>query len=160
MTMAHFKQPILTETPKSKLVHRPTSAKRQTEKRKMESSVKKNIEKQMNGQATVLQNRISWRKYDKIRQTDTLTSTTSTPSRKRAPNTVNDEAPPAKKRYGKKGDKLQLDREKLLTEARQWTENEQTNWSRKASEYGLEGPNRGQILRVPRKSRDRPCLKK
>ena len=101
----------------------------------------------MDGQATVLQNRVSWRKYDRLRQTSGLTSTSDTPTRKRASTATMDDTPPAKKKHGCKVDSLQLDREKLLSEATEWSENDNINWSAKASEYGLSGANRGQTLK-------------
>ena len=105
---------MLANTPNSKLIKRPTSDERKKQRRKIEDKVKKGVAKQMDGQATVLQNRVSWRKYDNIRRTNGLTAATGTPNRKRPSST-----PSAKKRHGSKVDSLQLDKEKLLSEARQ-----------------------------------------
>ena len=78
VTNSHFSltiQQVLVDTPKSKLAHSTTSATRQKEKRQSVNEVKKSIEEEMNGQAIVLQNRISWWKYDKMRATAGLINT-------------------------------------------------------------------------------------
>lgn len=65
VTNSHFSLTIqvLVDTTKSKLAHPTTSATQQKEKRQLVNEVKKSIE-EMNGQALVLQNRISWWKYE------------------------------------------------------------------------------------------------
>ncbi len=83
----------------------------------------------MDGQATVLQNRLSWNKYDKIRINNGLEPT---PSRKRA------------KRHE---EKLNFDKENLLTEAQTWNENMPINWSTLATEHGVTGGNKGQVVK-------------
>lgn len=66
VTNSHFSLTIqvLVDTPKSKLAHPTTSATQQKEKHQLVNEVKKSIEEEMNGQALVLQNRISWWKYE------------------------------------------------------------------------------------------------
>ena len=147
VTSTHFSQPIqnvLVGTPKSKLAHRPTSAIRQKEKRKIENEVKKNIERETNGQATVLQNRISWRKYDKMRQSSGLTST---PKRTRETMEDGTPTPPAKRWHGMRGENLLIDKEQLLAEATAWDANERVNWSELGTKFGLSCPIRGQIIK-------------
>ena len=148
VTNTHFSKPIqnvLAETPKSRFVHRSTSATRQQEKRRIQNEVKKNIEKEMDGQATVLRNRISWRKYDKMRQVSGLETT-----RKRTLNVdaTDEEQPPTKKkRHGTWEENLLIDKEELLAEARLWRPDEKVNWSELGAKYGIEGANRGQVIK-------------
>jgi len=120
VTNSHFSLPIqqvLVDTPKSKLAHPTTSATRQKEKRQLVNEVKKSIEEEMNGQAIVLQNRISWRKYDKMRATAGLTNT-----RKRVREQDENDIPPRKKKHGRHANNLIVDKEALLAEANEWNE--------------------------------------
>ena len=75
------------------------------------------------GDAIVLQNRISWEAFDKIRKTEGLVPT---PKRK-----IGDaSAPPAKRRkHGLRADSLQIDTEQLLVEANTWSPTQTINWS-------------------------------
>lgn len=86
-----------------------------------------------------MQNRISWKAFDKMRKTEGLAPT---PKRtlECAP------APPAKHRkHGLIADNIEIDKEQLLVEANMLTPEEKINWSEIASRYGLTSPNRGQI---------------
>ena len=142
LTNTHFSQPIqevLVKTPKSKLEHRKDSATRQKEVRSIENKVKKDFENEMVGQDAVLQNRLSWRQYDKIRQTTALTTT---PKRSRDDE---DEIPPAKRK--RHGSNLTIDQDKLLDEARSWPMDYEPNWSALGTEYGLSSSNRGQCIK-------------
>jgi len=88
-----------------------------------------------------LQNRISWKAFDKMRKTEGLAPT---PKRtlECAP------APPAKHRkHGLIADNIKIDKQQLLVEANTWTPEEKINWSEIASRYGLTSPNRGQIIK-------------
>lgn len=61
-------QTVLTETPRSKLVLKPSSQTRQSERRRIVRATKGAIQQSMDsmGAETVMKNRISWRKYDKF----------------------------------------------------------------------------------------------
>ena len=89
----------------------------------------------MVGQDAVLQNRLSWTQYDKIRQTTALTTT---PKHSRD----EDEIPPAKRK--RHGSNLNIDQDKLLDEARSWPMDYEPNWSALRTEYSLSSSNRGQ----------------
>ena len=85
----------------------------------------------------VLQNRISWNTYDKMRSEGMTTpkrpAATPVPSRKR--------------KYHNLSETLQIDKDKLLHEAESWPEDKDVNWSQLAREYGLNSPNGGQIIK-------------
>jgi len=127
-TIRESSQQVLVDTPNSKLAHPTTSATRQKEKRQLVNEVKKSIEEEMNGQAIVLQNRISWRKYDKMRATAGLTNT-----RKRVREQDENDIPLRKKKHGRY--------------ANEWNEDHKVNWSALATRYGLSTSNRGQIIK-------------
>ena len=67
-------QTVITETPQSKLIAKPSSADRLSEKRKLVKETKKIIQQSMDDSTmnTVMSNRLSWRKFDTIRKTQTL----------------------------------------------------------------------------------------
>ena len=96
----------------------------------------------MNGQAIVLQNRISWWKYDKMRATAGITNT-----RKRVREQDENDMPPRKKKHSRHADNLIVDKEALLAEANEWNEDHKVNWSALATRYGLSTYNRGQIIK-------------
>ena len=93
-------QEVICETPRSKLIIKPS---RQAEMRRTVRLTKRTIQQSMdeNGTATVMGNRISWRKFDKVRKAETLENrptTSQTPSRKRANISSDENTPPAAKR--------------------------------------------------------------
>ena len=61
-------QQVLSETPKSQLFKKPTSNERRTERRRKSEMTYRNV--WMN--TAVIQNRISWSVFDKIRKTEGL----------------------------------------------------------------------------------------
>ena len=136
-------QDVITETPKSNLVRKTSSTERLQQKRQMEKQIRDTIQKEYNenGDSIVLQNRVSWQAFDKIRKTEGLT-----PTHKRSLGDAS--APPAKhKRHGMTADSLQIDKEQLLVEANTWSPDQTINWSEIGSKYGLTTPNRGQIIK-------------
>lgn len=97
--------------------------------------VRDDIQKHMDehGAQTVMQNRISWNAFDKIRKTEGLAGT---PKRKLQDDSEN--TPPTKrKRHGCKQENMAIDTAKLLEEARMLTPEQKVNWSQLAAKYGL-----------------------
>lgn len=75
-----FNKPIeavLQETPKSRLVVKPSSQQKQQEARRTVREAKKSIQQSMDDSALdiVMSNRLSWRKFDHMRKTSTLQQT-------------------------------------------------------------------------------------
>ena len=130
---------VLSETPRSKLVIKPTSQEKQSEKRRIVRSVKKTIQKSMDETSldTVMSHRMSWRKFDEIRKSSTLESNLSlnqTPTRKR--NHPNDENTPiSKRKHGSSTNPAKL--EEIFSEAQTWDANETINWSDLARRHGI-----------------------
>ena len=87
-------QDVLTSTPHY-------SQQRQSEKRKLVREAKKAIQQSMDdgGISTVMSNRRSWKKFDRMRKCDALEN--QTPKRKRGESSLSDEntAPPAKRTH-------------------------------------------------------------
>ena len=75
-----FQMPVevLTKTPNSKLIPKPSSQERQAEMRRAVIKMKKVIQQSMDSTSTttVMSNRISWRKFYKIRISETLENPT------------------------------------------------------------------------------------
>ena len=148
MTHEKFGKPIqevLSETPRSQICKKPTSNERKAEKRRLEREIRDDIQKEMDehGAQIVMENRISWSAFNKIRKTEGLAST---PKRKRPDNS---EGLPStkRKRHGCKPNNLAINKEELLQEARMWTPQEHVNWSQLAARYGLTTSNRGQMIK-------------
>ena len=74
-------QDVLVETSKSKVIHKPTSAKKQSDKRKLLRQTSHQLKKIKEQESInmVLTNRISWRTLDKLNKMEGLV----TPERKR-----------------------------------------------------------------------------
>ena len=82
----------------------------------------------------VLQNRMSWRTYDRIRKSEAMITPTRPPeTRKRA--------------YRNVCETLETNKENLLQEAETWPVDKCVNWSQLARDYGLSLPNGGQIIK-------------
>lgn len=133
------------ETPKSNLVKKPTSADRKQQKRKIEKQVKIQIQKDKaeNASNLVLQNRISWKMYDKIRTSEGLGGTRKRP----APSTATGEPNAKRRRHGCLPTTLEIDKEKLLAEAASWRPDTKVNWSSLARQYGIQAANGGQMIK-------------
>ena len=136
---------VLSETPRSQICKKPTSNERKAEKRRLEREIRDDIQKEMDehGAQIVMENRISWSAFNKIRKTEGLAST---PKRKRPDNS---EGLPStkRKRHGCKPDNLAINKEELLQEARMWIPQEHVNGSQLAARYGLTTSNRGQVIK-------------
>lgn len=141
-------QTVIAETPKSKLIKKPSSIERLSEKRKIVRDTKKAIQQAMDDCSTntVMGNRISWRKFDAIRKSQTLDSL-STPSRKRK-RVLSDEnsPPPKRKQHGSLSLPVTI-KEDLLAEAQTWTDDETVNWSSLARRHGVVNRNGGQTVK-------------
>ena len=97
ISQERFQTPGNVETPKSNLAHKPTSHEKRKTKRTIERSMKNAIVKQKEEQASelVLQNRISWRTYDRLRKAEGLETCSS---RKRLAERISDGEPRNKRR--------------------------------------------------------------
>ena len=135
---------VIVETPKSHLTHKPTSRDQRKRRLKIEKNMKEVIAQEKEEQASdlVLQNRISWKTYDKLRKAEGLTATPKRPAQSRAQG-----EPSQKKRYGNLSCTLSIDKEKLLQEARTWSPDKVINWSQLARDYGMEALNGGQMVK-------------
>ncbi len=145
---------MIVNTPSSKLVRKPTRTQQKKQKKEVMTELKNIIEKEMKktGDSIVLQNRLSWSKFDNNRKQEGLV----TPCRKRISDS---ETPPSKrkKKHGMSRENLPIDKDKLLEEAKQWETNTLINWSKLGTKYRLTVPNRGQILKEFLSSRNIPC---
>ena len=141
---------MLVETPRSNLVHKPTSQAKRKGKRQIERNV---IAQQKEEQASdlVLQNRISWRTYDKLRKAEGLTTCSS---RKRLAEHSFEGEPTCS--HKKRGTSNNIDTENLLREAQTWLPDKVITWSQLAREYGLQCSNGGQVIKDFLRTNDIP----
>lgn len=142
-------QGVLSETPRSKLIIKPSGQEKQSEKRRVVRSVKKAIQQSMDetSASTVMSNRMSWRKFDDIRKSSTLESSSplnKTPSRKRN-HPTDENTPPTKRKHGSPTDLVKLDA--VYTEAQTWSTDEIVNWSQLARRHGITSRNGGQTVK-------------
>lgn len=142
-------QTVINDTPKSRLILKPSSQEKQSETRKTVRATKKAIQQSMDatGTTTVMGNRLSWRKFDKIRKDEALESNVSTPNRKRSCDSQPNDIPPSKRVHGSLSSLSSVDKESLLTEARSWTDKDSINWSELARKYHVPGKNGGQSVK-------------
>ena len=110
--------------------------------------------------AKVMSNRISWRKFDQIRKSETLEDRPQTPSRKRKSNSLDETTPPSKRKHGTPINLSTAAKESLLTEARSWVENYNVNWSDLARRQGITEANGGQSIKEFLKSHGIPTALK
>ena len=136
-------QEVISETPRSKLVQKPSSQTRQTKGRQIVRSTKKAIQESMDsaGLNTVMANRISFRKYDKIRKAESLVTQPSTP-----PGSQLENGTPSR-RHGSASHLTPENKEALLSEAHGWSDTQKVNWSKLAKKYGVQTPNGGQTIK-------------
>ena len=130
VSQSHFQKPIqqvLEETPRSKLVTKPINKIRLSQKRKILHEIKNEIENDMNadGDALVLRNRLSWKRFDTIRKSQGLCST----KRNRPTNENTEEQPTPKQKHGFNSAKLTIDKDQLVQEARSGQPDEKINWT-------------------------------
>lgn len=113
------------ETPRSKLIAKPSSQEQQAETRRTVRLTKNAIQQAMdeNSLATVMSNRMSWRKFDKIRKSETLQdhpALTDTPTRKRKSPPSAENTPPSKRNHASPVNLSKVAQEELLAEAQAW----------------------------------------
>ena len=103
-------QEVLIETPKSKLICKPTSKEDKKKKKQTEKEMRNAIAKEKEELACnlVFENRLSWRTYDKLRKTEGMT----TPKRP-----AETQVQRRKRKYCTLSQTLHIDKEKLLHEA-------------------------------------------
>lgn len=136
-------QEILIETPRSNLTNKPTAKVSKKKRRDIEREIRNAIaiDKEEVASSLVLQNRISWNTYDRIRKSEAMTS-----PKQQATTPVQG----LKRKYHNLSETLEIDKENLLHEAETWAADKNINWSQLARDYGLASPNGGQIIkRVP-----------
>ena len=90
----------------------------------------------------VLENRISWNTYNRMRKAEGLVT-----PQKRPPESGSDGEPCRKKRYGDLSTTLQINKLKLLQEAKTWKPDQQINRSQLARKYGIRVSNGIQIIK-------------
>ena len=147
-------QEVLAEAPGCNLIQKPTKAHCTQQRKNIKKEVRDTIQKHKEESTSelVLQNRISWGTYDKIRKAEALQST-----KKRSAQTTPMGEPNPKRRHGVVSSSLQINTERLLTEAASWPPNKQVNWSSLAREYCLEASNGGQIIKEFLQEHDVPA---
>lgn len=111
------------------------------ESRKAVEEYKKDVEAHHNKEF-VMQNRMSWSLFDKMRKAQGLGKRKSGPtlSNKNGPGT-----PKRAKKHGSSIDKFSINKE-LIHQASQWETNQHINWSKLAHEHRIEQKNGGQIV--------------
>ena len=115
--------------------------------RKTVRETKKVIQQSMDSTSTstVMSNRMSWRKFDRIRISETLEDCAhQTPTRVRKRQSE-ENTPPSrpKRKHGSNTDLSETAKEELLAEARSWDEDGKINWSDVARRYGMTKSNAG-----------------
>ena len=96
-------QEVLAETPRSKLIKKPSNKEVLAEKRRSVRLAKKSIQQSMDNNSlnTVMSNRLSWRKFDIMRKSETLKSdvrpSSSAQQRKRTHSPSDENTPPSKR---------------------------------------------------------------
>ncbi len=97
-----------------------------------------------------MSNRISWRKFDKIRISETLenhsanSTLNQTPTRKRKNPSPNENKPlSSKRKHGSPSILSKTTEEELLSEAQSWGDDKIVNWSNLARQYGITKANGG-----------------
>ena len=92
---------------------------------------------------TVMSNRLSWRKFDTIRKTQTLDNSSALNQRP----SKTDESPPSKRKHGSLSFLSKAMQEDILAKASAWSDNETVNWSSLARQHGITKPNGGQSVK-------------
>lgn len=118
------------ESPNSNIILKPTVHEVKSKKRKIEKRVRDAIKHEKQEQASdfVLQNRMSWKTYDRLRKAEGLTTNVKRP----AQNSINSEPHTKRRRHGNIPSTLDIDKEGLLEEAKTWPPNKHVNWSQLA----------------------------
>ena len=129
-------QEVLVETPRSNLIEQPSVKESKKQRKVIEKEIKSRLteEKSEIASSMVLENRMSWGMYDRIRKSEGMT----TPTRPQAKR---------KRRYNQLPEALEANKENLLQVAKSWPPEKDINWSKLAREYGLAVPNGGQIVK-------------
>ena len=88
----------------------------------------------------VLQNRLSWKKYNEIRLEESFESREAPKERVAAKGVK-------RRRHGTMKENLNIDQEALLEEASTWEDDKDVNWSDVARRYSLTAHNGGQSIK-------------
>lgn len=139
-------QEVVGETTRSRLVLKPTSTKWLSQKRQILCEIMNIMSNEMNGKGDtlVLQNRLSWSRFDSVRKSQDLSG-----AQRKKPTNENDEDPTTKRKHGCNAAKLtcMIDKDELLHEAHLWEPDKQVNWSQLGQRYGLSMPNCGHVIK-------------
>ena len=132
---------MLHHTPSARVTQRKTKSQTKKENRDRIRSVKRAIESELQKRDSdmLLQNRLSFKKYNAIRLSEAYETRHEAVKRTQL-------NPHTSKMHGRRSD-LPFDENALLIEAGTWGENEQINWTKLAERYGVQGGNRGQVIK-------------
>ena len=135
---------VLALTPNSGIAERKNRAQQKDERRKRMRNVKEKVELEFHKHDSnlALQKRLSFRKYNKIRLTESFESVEQATKRTKSKNQKI-----TSKIHGSTKENLRLDDDTILAETREWSEDEVVNWTELANRYGVTGGNRGQIVK-------------
>ena len=128
---------VITKTPRSNLVLKPSSQMKQRATRKVIRTTKRAIQNTLDQTSieTVMASRISWRRYDLIRKRQALESAPATTS------------PTTSRCHGSSKHLSEETKEALLQEAETWGADQPINWTQLARAYGLKKANDGQTIK-------------
>ena len=155
---------VLHSTPKSGLQKRMTKNEQHKKRREVMRKVKNQTENQYKARDCdfVLQNRISWKKFNDIRLEQSFESREAAEERVAAKG--------IKRRWhGTSKENLDIDQKALLEEASTWEKDKEINYSEVARRYGLTTQNGGQSIkefleesgvRLPAKTRERERVRR
>lgn len=134
---------VLALTPSSGTTQRKSHTQWKCEQRKRMRDVKRSVEFELRKHdSNLLFQRLSYRKYNAIRLTESFESIEKATER-----TKSKQAQITKKIHGCSESNLPFDGTMLLAEASQWSEEKEVNWTELANCYGVTGGNRGQIVK-------------
>ena len=94
------------------------------------------------GDTVVLQNRLSWNSFEKVRKSQGLIG-----RKRKGVDENREEGSASKRKHGRTSSSLNIDKEQLLNEARTWQPDQPINWSQLGLRYGLSMGNCGQVIK-------------
>ena len=94
------------------------------------------------GHTLVLQIRLSWNSFDKVRKSHSLTN-----GKRKGVDENRQRGSTSKRKHGCTASSLNIDKEQLLNEACTWQPDQHINWSQLGLQYGLTVANRGQVIK-------------
>ena len=133
---------VLQKTPAAGVVKRKRPAEVKKENRDRLRGDKHAIEGELRKRDhdLLFQNRLSFRKYKKIRLGEAFESSEEAANRTKSQS-------PSSRTHGSSPDNLGFDTDALLEEAKSWSDDQQVNWTELAKRYGVIGSNCGQVVK-------------